>query len=218
MLRQSEWRGIRVNKIAQHHSKTVEHYTPSLYIEPYRRMVGQIDLDPASCALANTVVQARYFYALPQDGLLLPWSRHVWNNPPYGWRDKPNGVSNKELWLRRAILAYESSEIIDATLLLTASTGDPWFRLMWGFPVCFPDHRVAFWGPSAKNSNPGSNALVYLGDRVDEWSEAYEPIGRVVPPNARYRDPDNEAKYHALLARCGDSLVRGERKQLSIFG
>jgi hypothetical protein len=48
----------------------MEWFTPALYIEKARRVLGQIDLDPASCALAQEVVQARHFFTVNDDGLM----------------------------------------------------------------------------------------------------------------------------------------------------
>lgn len=202
--------------LPQHLSRSVEHYTPSPFIEAARSCMGSIDLDPASCQLANDVVRAGSFYSLPKDGLVLPWHGNVWCNPPYGWRDKSRRVSNKELWSRRVIQAFEDGEIQAAVMLLTASTADPWFKQMWAWPICFPDHRINFWGPSGGANNPGSNAVFYIGHSPYDFAAAFDPLGRVVMPDLRYRDPNNTHRYNELLALCQGPTLR-ERKQLSIF-
>jgi hypothetical protein len=61
-----------------------EFYTPSHIIEIARACMGGIDLDPASCAVANETVKAATFYDIKQDGLKKPWFGRVWLNPPYG--------------------------------------------------------------------------------------------------------------------------------------
>ena len=60
-----------------------EFYTPPHIIEIARACMGGIDLDPASCALANETVCATTFYSLKQDGLKQPWFGKIWLNPPY---------------------------------------------------------------------------------------------------------------------------------------
>ena len=61
-----------------------EFYTPPHIIEVARACMGGIDLDPASCAMANETVRATAFYGVKDDGLKRPWFGRVWLNPPYG--------------------------------------------------------------------------------------------------------------------------------------
>jgi hypothetical protein len=75
-----------------HSSETNEHYTPPEIIEAARYTLGGvIDLDPASCALANQVVKARCF--MYEGALDRDWTgpegepATVWLNPPGGKSD-----------------------------------------------------------------------------------------------------------------------------------
>ncbi len=56
---------------ARHSSASNEHFTPPLIVGAGRGTMGGIDLDPASCALANEVVQARGYHDM--QALALPW-------------------------------------------------------------------------------------------------------------------------------------------------
>lgn len=71
-------------KIAQHSSKSQEHYTPSPIVEVARKVMGEIELDPASCEKANTVVKAKHFFTKEDDGLTRVWAGLVYCNPPGG--------------------------------------------------------------------------------------------------------------------------------------
>lgn len=73
----------------KHTSDSVEHYSPLSIVDPGRRTMGGIDLDPASCAIANTLVRARRYYTQDDDALALPrWcGSRVFLNPPGGLLD-----------------------------------------------------------------------------------------------------------------------------------
>jgi DNA N-6-adenine-methyltransferase (Dam) len=60
-----------------------EWFTPPQYIEAARRMLGEIDLDPASHSIAQQAVKAARFYTLQDDGLAREWHGRIWLNPPY---------------------------------------------------------------------------------------------------------------------------------------
>lgn len=69
----------------QHSSLSNEHYTPGDVVEAARRTMGGIDLDPASCEIANTrLVRATEFYTERDAGHLQPWWGRVFLNPPGG--------------------------------------------------------------------------------------------------------------------------------------
>ena len=68
--------------------QTFEHYTPAKYVEAVRYVLGEIDLDPASCEVANQIVNATLFYDIVTDGLRKPWSGRVFVNPPGDRRGK----------------------------------------------------------------------------------------------------------------------------------
>lgn len=63
--------------------KDNEWYTPSLYIEAARQVMGGIDLDPASCAVADQTVKATNYFSQEEDGLAQTWHGRVWCNPPF---------------------------------------------------------------------------------------------------------------------------------------
>jgi hypothetical protein len=57
--------------------------TPDYVLEPIRKLLGHIGLDP--CTEQDNPTGALKFYAPPDDGLELPWTaRSVFCNPPYG--------------------------------------------------------------------------------------------------------------------------------------
>jgi hypothetical protein len=57
--------------------------TPVPIVESARKVLGFIDLDPASDAIANQAVQAERFYTLEENGFEKDWvAKTLWLNPP----------------------------------------------------------------------------------------------------------------------------------------
>ncbi len=81
----------------QHSSVGFEDYTAPRIVEPARFTLGRIDLDPASCELANSVVKAECFWTIDDPNPLAPdceWgdgTTTVFLNPP-GGKCTPLGV------------------------------------------------------------------------------------------------------------------------------
>jgi ParB-like chromosome segregation protein Spo0J len=161
-------------------SESNEWYTPAQYVEAARRVMGQIDLDPASNAVANEVVRAEVFYGIEDNGLSQPWSGCVFLNPPYG-QDNDKNASNQAIWARRLIDEYESGSVTQAILLVNAATSAKWFEPLFEHIICFTNHRIKFYRPGADANSPTqSNAIVYMGDRVDSFAEEFKEFGAVV--------------------------------------
>lgn len=71
-----------------HSSADNEHYSPFDYVDSGRVLMGGIDLDPASNALANEYIKAIDYYSRSSNGFDKQWSGKVWLNPPGGICDK----------------------------------------------------------------------------------------------------------------------------------
>lgn len=64
-------------------SKHGRNLTPAPILESARKVLGGIELDPASDAIANQAVKAERFYTLEDDGYSKIWqAKTVWLNPP----------------------------------------------------------------------------------------------------------------------------------------
>jgi len=61
----------------------VEWFTPAVYIGMARRVLGEIDLDPASGEIAQKTVQAKRWYSRDNSSLPHQWHGRIWMNPPY---------------------------------------------------------------------------------------------------------------------------------------
>lgn len=107
-----------------------EWYTPEKYIELARQVLGVIDLDPASCELANETVKAERFYSEQDNGLTKEWTGRVWMNPPYG-SDLIGQFTEK------FTEEYNAGNITEGIVLVNNATETAWFcQMMEGGGKC----------------------------------------------------------------------------------
>lgn len=66
------------HQLVNQSSGVVEFYTPPFILEAVRKVMGRIELDPASCAKANETVGAKRFFAAPE------WEASAWRNVEAG--------------------------------------------------------------------------------------------------------------------------------------
>jgi ParB family transcriptional regulator, chromosome partitioning protein len=139
---------VRSSREALHLSESVEWYTPPHILEAVRRLLGQIDLDPASCYEANQTVHATRYFSAQHDGLARIWYGRVFLNPPYG---KLGNRSWQEIWSQKLVDEFEEGRVVSAVLLVNAATETQWFQALGRrYPICLINGRIKFKEPSAR--------------------------------------------------------------------
>lgn len=163
-------------------SDSDEWYSPHAFIKAARTVLCEIDLDPASCPLANQVVQARRIYTKEENGLTQDWTcATMWLNPPYGRLGMDRQHGQTELWVQRLIDEYSAGRVQEAILLVNAYLYKVWFAPLWVYPICFPTGRLSFWNEQGKSGrSPHSSALVYFGHQVQTFVDVFSVFGPVV--------------------------------------
>lgn len=146
-------------------------FSPPEIVAAARSAMGGIDLDPASCAEANQIVQATKYYTEDEDGLTQPWAGRVWLNPPYSYL--------VQLFVERFAKFYPGP-ITQACLLLgTHHETTRWFERHLGsldIIICKPPYRLCFSG-SKKQPAHGS-MIVGVGVDPEAFELAFAPFGR----------------------------------------
>ena len=164
----------------------VEWYTPEHVIDAAAQVMGDIDLDPASNANANRIVNALNFYTKDDNGLEQPWVGRVWLNPPY---------DNVGPWVEKLIAEYEAGNVSEAVLLVNANTETRWFERLWNYSICFIRGRLKFWNPEKTTGvgAPHGNAAIYVGPHsgAERFAEEFKKLGTV------FQDTSSQDIYHA---------------------
>jgi len=108
---------------------TVDWYTPQWV---FTNMGISFDLDPCAPKGGVPWIPAKHHYALPDDGLTLPWNGRIWCNPPYG---KYTGA-----WLERM------NKHRNGMALVFARTDTKWFHesVVKADAILFLKGRIAF--------------------------------------------------------------------------
>ncbi len=166
--------------------KSSEWYTPARYIEAAREVMGGIDLDPASSAIAQQVVRATRFYTKEENGLALPWkAERVWLNPPYSSPDGTLGrlgslKGSLKPFILKVVEEYTSGNIQQAILLVNSDTDSSWFVPLWYYPICFANHKVMFHRPGQKNEGQFfGTCFVYMGPHEQKFVATFSTFGPV---------------------------------------
>jgi ParB family chromosome partitioning protein len=158
------------------HTGDPEWYTPAAYIEASRRVLGEIDLDPASTRIAQKTVKAKRFFSLESDGLAQKWKGNVFLNPPYT-ADKVAAFVDK-------LCEHVSARDVSAAILLVNNaTETRWFQqaLRLATAICFPEGRLRFLGEDGPKGSPlQGQALLYFGKALARFGKEFGRFGCVL--------------------------------------
>jgi phage N-6-adenine-methyltransferase len=165
--------------LVEQYTGEVEWFTPTHIITAVRAVLGDIDLDPASCAAAQESVQAKRFYAKDDDGLARQWSGRVFLNPPY----------SAELvgrFVDKLVGHVRTGDVLAAILLVDSRSDTRWFHqaARSAQRVCFTFGRLKFVQPGGDAESPVSgSALFYFGPDTEVFEAKFGVLGLV------YREP-----------------------------
>lgn len=197
--------------LPQHLSKTAEHFTPEPIVAAAREVLGEIDLDPASCELAQEVVRASAWYGpgspFGENGLAEPWLGRVFLNPPGGRVPEAyQGMgtsSSAALWWATLASAWKTGEVeaaifVGFTLEILRSAQALDVPQPLDFPLCVPSSRIAFDteadGKRVSSKQPThANVIVYLPHTVH--------LGRSEP--VRWDNFTNVERFHQVFRSIG---------------
>jgi ParB family chromosome partitioning protein len=150
-----------------------EWYTPEHIIERARAVLGNIDLDPASCELANETVKAENYYTKEDDGLENDWYGNIWLNPPYA-----------QPLIKHFSVKVRDEDYEQAIVLVNNATETEWFRNMFYrcAAICFTSARIKFIDTdgNATGSPLQGQAIFYVGGNKELFAEKFSDLGIIV--------------------------------------
>ena len=155
--------------------------TPSKYIESARKVMGSIDLDPASNDKAQKIVKSTKYFTAANSGLENKmWNGNIWLNPPYG-------VGLALPFTGKLCNSYLNGSVDQAIVLTNNTTDTIWFSDTLGehaTAYCFPRLRIQFDAPAGtkKSSNSKGQVFSYLGGNVAAFIAEFQQYGLCVIP------------------------------------
>ncbi len=147
-----------------------EWYTPKKYIDSARKVMGSIDLDPASSEIANKAVCAEKYFTESDNGLDHDWSGNIWLNPPY---------SQPEIKLFTNKLIRSD---YDNAICLTNNATETAYGQLLLFEcqaVCFINGRIKYIDKNGEASRaPLQGQMVtYFGGKINEFINEFKIHG-----------------------------------------
>ena len=184
-----------------------EYYTQEYIIDLVYRVLGHIDLDPASCMEANEVVKAKHIFTKETDGLTQVWFGNVWMNHPFHKGEKAcakkckkvnckksrkkgvkrrghcitEDIPSNEMWINKLVNEYESGHVKEAICITFSSMSEAWMTPLLGYLQCFPQGRIYYRKPDGtveKQATKGS-MFTYMGNNEDKFAEVFSEIGTI---------------------------------------
>jgi len=152
-----------------------EWYTPKIYIDAAREVMGNIDLDPASSDVAQEIVQAGEYYTKEQDGLSKAWHGKVWLNPPYS---QPLIAQ----FIEKCVEEYKGPFVDECIVLTNNYTDTAWFHLAESVcaAICFTKGRIRFEKADGERATPTQgSAFFYMGHHTPDFVHVFERFGFV---------------------------------------
>lgn len=159
-----------------HNSGNNEWYTPPEFTRAAHRVMGGIDLDPASSEVANRTVGAALYFTSEDDGLSRAWGGRVFLNPPYS-RDLVGRFAAK------ALGEIAAGTVSEAIVLVNNTTETAWFQSLAAMAqcVCFPKGRIRYLDATGelKQRPLQGQAFFYFGPRGEEFGAVFSEFGVV---------------------------------------
>lgn len=160
-----------------------EWYTPRKYLDAAVRVMGAIDLDPASSPAAQKHVKAGKYFTLDNDGLMQQWTGRVFLNPPYA-------MPLIKQFTAKMVESVITGSMKEGILLTNNATDTEWFHQVMSVctAICFTRGRISFLEANdgelvEKPSPTHGQAFFYFGPKLTTFVDVFADFGTIVCPH-----------------------------------
>ncbi len=173
---------LKIHQLINQDSGEIEWFTPAVIIEAAREAMGGIDLDPASCEKANTIVKATYFFDQEQDGLERNWG--LFGIGGSVWLNHPFSRNRNYYWIKKLLDEFKAGNFRESCNITYAATSEEWFRPLLSYPQCFLHGRTAYIDSKTmlpQRDVPKGSVVTYLGPKgkTRDFFNAFNKLGTV---------------------------------------
>jgi DNA N-6-adenine-methyltransferase (Dam) len=156
----------------RHGNPNDECYSPPILLNAARRVLGTIDLDPASCAAAQKTVKAGLYYDKQTDGLQHEWrGKMIFLNPPFSTKlIRP--------FTEKFLTEWKAGRITAAIIVCLNTTDTKWAQplLTESDVVCFWKGRIPF---ETEGHCQWGHMVCYFGPEKRRFAECFKEFGAV---------------------------------------
>ena len=150
-----------------------ERYTPAGIVDAVRKVLKQIDLDPASSRQANKIVKASSYFTRETNGLERRWTGRVFLNPPFdAW----------PTWLAKLEEEIAAGRVKKAVIVGPANISAFRPLLLRGGLLLVPNERPRFYDPTEDRlvDPPFGSLVCYLGKEKERFVEVFGKQGLIL--------------------------------------
>lgn len=151
-------------------------YTPARYIEAVKKVMGGVDLDPASHDFAQEIVGAAEYFTKKENGLERQWHGRVFLNPPYQ-------MPEIRKFVEKICLEYSDGNISEGILLTNNNTDTSWWHLAAkvACTLCCTEGRISFYNEDGESSSPtNGQTFFYFGSNEKKFAEIFCDVGIIL--------------------------------------
>jgi len=179
-----------------------DYYTPSYVIDLAKKVMGDIDLDPASSKRAQSGddqqqkgVGAKKFFDYYDNGLNKEWEGRIFLNPPFGqWPQ----------WCSKVIAEIDSKRVKELFMIVPdwAISNQTFFDtdFLYRMYFCLLRSRVQYWGKkNFTDAAAWKTIFFYYVPNGDKFKQEMADFGVVYDPPTKIKTASKSIKTYSSL-------------------